>query len=305
MARLEHIRSTGSYRLASPHLVGRALTCTLRLASRLVSGTHAEFRWNGTVWELHDRGSRNGTFVNQSRLASGARMPVRAGAAIAFGDPEEQFALVDDAAPVATATSNSGQIREAEDGLLLLPDADNPAYTILEDGGRWLAEAGDGSRRPVAHGTTLSVGARVWRLDLPTMTESTWQPEAGEPVLHGIGLRFSVSRDEEHVEVVLVHRGEAIRLASRTHCYLLLELARARLAEQGGPGISEAEQGWVYVPELIDRLRINDNQLNVQICRARQQLARARVLGAGALFERRPASRQIRLGVSKLEVLPL
>lgn len=304
MALIEHIRRTGLHRLASTHLVGRAPICALRLASRLVSGTHAEFRWNGAVWELHDRGSRNGTFVNQGRLASGARMPVRAGAEIAFGDPDERFALIDDGPPVATATSSDGQVRDAEDGLLLLPDADSPAYAILEDGGRWLAEAGDGSRRPVCHGATLAVGAQVWQLDLPIITESTWQPETGELVLHGIALRFAVSRDEEHVEVALVHRGQAVPLASRAHGYLLLELARARLAERDAP-ISEAEQGWVYVPELIDRLRINENQLNVQICRARQQLAHARVLGAGELFERRPASRQIRLGVSKLEVLPL
>lgn len=305
MARLKHTQNIASHRLVSPHLVGRAPTCALRLGNRLVSRTHAELRWNGAGWELHDRGSRNGTFVNQRRLAGGQRMSICAGTRIAFGDPEDLFELVEDGPPVAAATSRNGRTREAEDGLLLLPDADHPVYAIFADGDRWLAEASDGNRLTITHGDALLVGGHVWQLDLPTMTEHTLQPEADTLALHGATLRFLVSRNEEHVELELIHRETSVRLAPRAHFYLLLELARARLAEKDEPGISEAEQGWVYVPDLITRLRTNDNQLNQQIFRARQQLARARILGASDLFERRPASRQIRLGVGKLEILPL
>ena len=58
----------------------------------------------------------------------------------------------------------------------------------------------------------------------------------------------------------------------------------------------------MYVDELLDMLAISEPTFNVQICRARKDLVRAKVFGATDLIERQPAVRRLRLGVEKLEI---
>jgi pSer/pThr/pTyr-binding forkhead associated (FHA) protein len=44
--------------------VGRSSGCDIALADQRASRHHGEFRWNGRHWEVVDRGSTNGTYVN-------------------------------------------------------------------------------------------------------------------------------------------------------------------------------------------------------------------------------------------------
>ena len=50
-------------------VVGRGQTCDLVMAERSVSSTHAAIEWVGTEWQLRDLGSRNGTIVDEKRIA--------------------------------------------------------------------------------------------------------------------------------------------------------------------------------------------------------------------------------------------
>jgi hypothetical protein len=52
-------------------------------------------------------------------------------------------------------------------------------------------------------------------------------------------------------------------------------------------------------------LGTNETTLNVAICRARKDLARAEVFNATELIERQPATRRLRLGVHNVEILTL
>lgn len=63
--------------------VGRAGTAGLVLASNLVSSTHAVLSWDGSELRLEDHGSRNGTFVNGSRVGVSA---LADGDRVRFGD---------------------------------------------------------------------------------------------------------------------------------------------------------------------------------------------------------------------------
>lgn len=297
-------RATGEqHSLSSSHMVGRSPGSNLCLANRLVSSRHAEILWNGSAWELRDLGSRNGTFAGDRRLESGERVTLRRGMTLAFGDAEEVFELVDDMPPNAVAISEGGQHLEAEDGFLMLPDPERPVLTIFEEGGgNWVAESNDGARRRITSGDVLDVGGQRWHLSLPVISESTWQPDSSRMVLRRVTMRFEVSRDEEHVKVALVHGNQVVALPSRAHDYLLLTLARQRLRDQEQGDLSEVEAGWIHVEELMDMLRTTETALNVSICRARQQLARVQVLGATDVIERRPRTREIRLGVPFIEI---
>ena len=310
MASLENRTTRALFHIPAQCIVGRAAHCNLRLDSRVASGVHAEIRWTGRCWELRDLSSRNGTFVNRRRLAEDERVELRAGMAIAFGDPDDPYQVVSTAPPVARAwpegRARSADIRAAEDGLLLLPSDDAAEHTIFEDPpGTWWAEDSSGARQPLQSGELLSCGSERWVIELPLAAEATQKPDADRILLEDIGLRFAVSRNQEYIEVTIITGDKEILLPPRAHNELLLALARARLEDRESPAISEREAGWRYNDALCVALAIDYNLLNQHKSRARKQLAEAKTADATRIFEMRPSTRQIRLGVGRIEILIL
>jgi hypothetical protein len=124
----------------------------------------------------------------------------------------------------------------------------------------------------------------------------------GPPLLvANVSLCFAPSLDEEHVELE-VHSEEAdLLLPSRSCHYMLLTLARSRI-QDAHAGVAEAEQGWTYSSDLADMLGYTAERLNIEIFRARSLFAKLGFVDAARLIERRPSSRQIRLGVSRVHV---
>ncbi len=120
--------------LRSRVLIGRSAACDLRLDDPRVSSEHAILGWTGAVWEVRDLGSKNGTFVGERRLAAGERIPLLPGDMIALGAPRPPapaFVLVDGAPPAASARhAQTGVVRAASAGLLVLPDEENPLASL-------------------------------------------------------------------------------------------------------------------------------------------------------------------------------
>lgn len=259
-------------------------------------------RWVDARWEVRDLDSRNGTFVEGRRLGQGERVPLGAGATFSLGG-EVELTLADASPPVASARhATTGALRVAAGGMLVLPDDDRPEVSIFEDaGGRWIAEHGDEPRIVRDHDVIVADGDG-WILDLPSTAGATWEAGVFTPTLETIALRFAVSREEEHIEVTLVHDGKATKLPARTHHYLLLMLARARLAD---PASSAAERGWVGRDELCRMMRIEPGVLNVDVFRVRRQLATLGVHGAAGIVARRAATGQLRLGTDQVEITKL
>lgn len=48
--------------------VGRSSGCDVTLNDQRASRHHCDLRWNGRQWEVHDRGSTNGTYVNGMQI---------------------------------------------------------------------------------------------------------------------------------------------------------------------------------------------------------------------------------------------
>jgi hypothetical protein len=305
MATIEHVASKQRHELRSSHLIGRSRDCRLCLDSRMASAEHAVFHWTGSAWHLRDLGSTNGTFVDGRRLDAGESTPVARGARLEFGAASDAFVMIDDTPPRALATAGNGDVAAAEGGILILPDADHPELTIFEDGpGNWQAESSDGQRRRVEDDEEIGCGDRMWRLALPLVLESTWKRD-GQMTLADLGLRFAVSRDEEYVEIAILHGDSVIPLQPRTHGFLLLTLARARLLDRDN-GLPESEQGWMDVEELTRRIFGGEpNRFHVAVYRAKRQLGEANVMDAARLFERRLLAGQIRLAMARLEIQAL
>ncbi|MFT3770045.1 MAG: FHA domain-containing protein [Minicystis sp.] len=288
--------------LGSRCLLGRHPACDLQVDNPRVSAEHASVRWVDDRWELRDLGSRNGTFVDGRRLGPGERWGLFAGATFSLGG-EVELILADDAPPVASARhAKTGAIRFATDGILVLPEEDRPEVSIFEDaGGRWIADHGDEARVVRDHDVVVADG-EGWILDLPSTAGPTWEAGVFAPTLETITLRFAVSRTEEHIELTMVHEDKVTRLPPRSHYYLLLTLARARLGDEAA---TSGERGWVDRDELCRMLGTEPGMLNVDVFRARRQLATMGVHGAAGIVARRPGTGQLRLGTDRVEIAKL
>lgn len=285
--------------------MGRADGCAVQLGSRHASGEHAVVFWHEHRWCVRDLGSTNGTHVDGRRVVAGERVPLEPGVTLWFGGDEERWQLADDDPPATRARcAETGELRDATDGLLALPDANDPQITLFEDlNGRWQLEA-DGALRAARDQDRVAIDGRAWILEVcpqPETVVPTTLKEGAPVVLGAMTLRFEVSRDGEYVALSLVRGASAIPLGGRVHHEVLLLLAEARLADKAA-GQPEAERGWLYVDDLLTALKVDLQRFNVNVFRARQHVARAGVLDAGALFERRATTRQIRLGTDSIEV---
>jgi hypothetical protein len=304
MATLTHVSTGKSYLLSSTFLVGRSRTCALPLNSPKISSQHAVFHWRGQGWELRDLHSRNGTFVNQRRLAPGEAVQVYRGTSIAFGDPTQAFDVAEDEPPRALARAEDGTLVYADaEGFLALPGPEPVAISISSHEGQWFLDNDD--ERIVRDGDVLHAGGKPWRLELPVAVEETWQAEHGARI-DEIGLRFTVGGNGEFVEVDVLHGQLVTRLRSRTHHHLLLALARRRLADEARAAATRlpaSDRGWTSTKDPRSLSVPSAGTLNLDIHRARRQLGdEVGLVDARLLIERRPGG-LIRIGVSRLEIV--
>jgi hypothetical protein len=301
MARLQDLETRAEVYLASRYIVGRSRVSALRIQSDNISGVHAEFIWDNDSWRLRDLGSRNGTFVDGSKLEPGVLVELAPEAVIGFGGPDNSYQVLDLEAPRLMAVAENGHVSFATDEIISLPDPENCAITIFQDqGGHWMCESEAGARS-ISDLDELVLDGRRWRILLPGPLDRT-RERIGEPKLADVRLEFAVSRDQEHVDVALVHPGGVTQLESRAHAFFLLELAHTRLADAAQDHLAESEHGWRYCEDLMQQFDVNLRLLNLWVFRARKQLAQVGVIGASGLIERRADAQQLRLGIGRLQI---
>ena len=293
MATLVHPMLPRRFTLGSRTLVGRANHCTLQLKNRLVSGEHALLTWSA------DDGWRQ-------PVRPGDRIKLVAGSELTFAD--ERWQLADEAPPEACARKAGGEaVRTATDQLLFLPDEDDPQVMIFPDqkSGQWIAEIDD-SQRTVVDQEELEVAGTVWHLGLPPvvpsseMTSTLGMDELTLSLSTLDRLKFVV-REGESVELTVWYRQRPIEVEQRDHHHMLLHLARQMQADVRD-GKPREDQGWCSVSALCAALATTPARINSHIFRARRQFAALGVGGAARLIERRATSREVRLGLDRIEL---
>jgi hypothetical protein len=307
MALLRQTVSGASTVLEAEHLVGRSQRAALRLDCPYVSGQHATLRWAGDSWELRDLGSRNGTSVNDAPVKAGHATRLIAGARISFGHAEQTWELVDAAPPRPMVVPLDGDFDPLflDGDILALPSQDDPTTTVLRGvDGQWRLEHADEVVVLVNH-QVFEVSGRSFRFSCPeplSETSTVDMPDAQGLELGRLRLRFRVSRDEEFVDVHLDGGRDPVPLGSRGHNYVLLLLARARLDDVQA-ALTESSCGWVYQDVLIEALRVSPERLNIDIFRIRKQFAGiVWIPDAANIVERRPRTKQLRIGIASLSI---
>ncbi|MEZ4447505.1 MAG: FHA domain-containing protein [Polyangiaceae bacterium] len=288
-------------------LVGRGPQCALRIDDPKVSSEHARLRYKSGAWYVRDLGSSNGTQVDDTPLMPGRERRLESGARLCFGSRDVEWQLVDDASPAVAARHADGRRVTLADGILCLPDTDDPACQIFVDThGDWVAESVDGAM-VVVDQQAIEVEGERWCLELPPpddSIESTFRASEGAPrTLARLRLRFTVSHDGEDVSLALEHGDWRADLGIRVYNELLLVLARHRLRDAAEhPELDEAEHGWVYTDDFCREVNLRDgSHLNQHAFQARRQLARLDIEASAKLVDRgRPG--RIRLGTARVAI---
>jgi len=289
--------------LGPDQLIGREPGAALRLDDESVSWRHASLRWTGKGWELLDLGSTNGTFVNGQRIAPGARTLLRLGAELRFGESQDAWRLSCADAPMTSVLElSTGQRIFALDDLIAVPENGEPVLFISRQAnGVWIAEQGERvwELRDLER---LTVGKSQYRFEPSAAVHATSAGRSQLMTPSTCALEFAVSRNEEHVEVTIVHQERRLPLRPRAHGYLLLTLARLRTRDQTEAALPPESHGWVYQDELLKMLGTSPPQLAVDIYRARRQFSEAGLLEAAQVVERRSTTHELRIGIPKLSI---
>jgi len=306
MGCLKHAETGARSLLLPEHLVGRSSRAALRLTNSYVSVQHALIRWVDDHWELKDLGSRNGTRINGEPLEVGKGVRLEQGLRVSFGNAEQTWVLSDDGVPSAVVVplDDPEHTIVIDDDMVALPSPDVPYATILRHpDGSWNIEQHD-EVATLVDGQILDVQGRKFRFACPNTLSHTstidW-PQAAASQLGLLGLKFRVSADEEHVQLMCQAGSEETDFGTRAHNYLLLHLARRRLAD-AALELPEPACGWIHRETMLHDLRLDREQLNLDVFRIRKQFAMAGVRDAPTIIERRAGTGQLRIGVQRLVI---
>jgi hypothetical protein len=117
--------------------------------------------------------------------------------------------------------------------------------------------------------------------------------------LGSLHLHFGVSSNEEHVELRATSSRGAFDLGVHVHHYLLLTLARRRLADEIH-GVGVASGGWLDAAEFPSDPMMASGLLNLYVFRIRKQFRDIGVTDARRIVERRTSANLLRIGTNKI-----
>ena len=282
--------------LVASTVIGRSTACALRLQGPHASSEHANARWTkNTGWTLCDLDSKNGTFLDGKRLAPGREVPLRPGAKLAFGAPEDTWTLDRDAPPGLVAIEMAeGRARWSTLPLVALPSDERPVVTLLRDSaGRWVSEGNDGVVMSLADDAVVQAGRTAWRVHLPASDG----PAKGGPRLDTISMHLAAGKQSTPIDLEVHHRRDVIALAPGSYSRLLLALAQRRLDDAGR---AAPERGWVDRGTLMQALGMDSNTFDAAVHQARLHLLEAGVGGGAGIVEVR--RRQRRFGLDRVTI---
>jgi hypothetical protein len=169
--------------------------------------------------------------------------------------------------------------------------------------GAWLLERSE-EVIPLQSIHSFELGGCFWTLERCPVEPSARERGARAWMeVRRLQLCFLVSRDEEHVQLRACCGDRSFDLGACFRHYLLLMLARHRLADARA-GFAETSCGWIHREDVARDALIDGQRLNLEVYRIRNQFAKMGVIDAPNIIERRPRTGQLRIGTTDLSILP-
>ncbi len=297
--------------LYSHHSFGRlAEKVDTMVQEPVVSRLHAVIKWHEDHWTLRDVSS-NGTWINGQRIPQNHTTFLKLNDSIKFGSPHAGSYHVLDLSSPKDALIQSGIRPGCKPGIIyllpyqFLPDEQQPELVIYQQANNWCMESlsqANSTVRPLENSDIVHFANQQWYLRKAKLVDFTLPvaPETTSP--EEVELLFNVSQDEEHCKLEINYLGQQVDLAKRSHHALSLALARYRYQDQKKHHHPN-EQGWVYVDQLIRDLGLDEQHINIQIHRARKQIADTfhKTMDCSVFIERRMG--QVRLGFPRFSIV--
>lgn len=315
MAYLLDVGAEAFFPLTPHHTFGRLASTDTQIDKPYISKLHAAIEWNGRSWRIKNLGL-NGTWVNDKPLTEGDSLELEPNDHIHLAAQNEPGFKVIDLSPPADMlwplNNEPGKIATTVEPIYLsryhlLPDTHAPELALYHDqqDQQWYAETSKNQqeqlRQPVYPGDTLQFNNQLWRFMPAQVYGPTEARSHHSDKITEFEFVFNLSLDEETTQLELRHQKHYLDLAVRSHHYLMLQLARHR-ADDALQGLDNTCQGWVYADQLASELGLDATHMNIQIFRARKQLADSlpEIGGHQSLLERRGG--KIRFGCEKFKI---
>lgn len=290
------VHSKTSIYLKPVHIFGRDANAADTLISHQGSSRlHCVMRWQSGHWFVTDE-SKNGCFVNGKRIEKGRSLCLKKSDVFSTSnDNSVAWTLEDDSAPSPIIINKESSSWIELDSLNILPNEDASECQINQKDQEWFFE-NDDEHFAITEGFSFTMEGKLWHFYPNSLFQETefFSEEAQKPP----ELTFDVSRNEEHVGIVLRSQNEEFNLGRKIFHYLILELARYRLEDINA---KESDRGWMSNDLVLHKLGIDMNHLNIQIYRARKAIKEYSPYWSQHLIERRRG--EVRLSECKVNIL--
>ncbi len=307
MAYLQDLEHDRFIPLAAHHTFGRlAASVNTTINKAYVSKLHAAIEWNGHSWQIKHLGL-NGTWVNGKAVAQGESCALAINDLIQIAEQKDPGFRVLDLSPPSDMLwpLDESPIQRTPIPLHqyhLLPDTETPELAIFIDdiSQCWQLETVQNEPETfhLEHGDQVNFGGQSWQF-FHSQDYGPTEAHGQLRQLKELEFIFNLSLDEEVTQLEVQLGGKHFDLGVRTHHYLLLQLARHRATDYA-QGLDEKSRGWIYTDLLSSELGLDSTHMNIQIFRARKQLADSLMQSFDQLVERRNG--KLRFGGDKFKI---
>ncbi|SFD41015.1 FHA domain-containing protein [Pseudoalteromonas denitrificans] len=267
--------------LYAHHSFGRFIYSVDTLISNpAISKIHMTIEWQNNKWLLRDL-SRNGTWVNDTRLDKKKTRILKLGDCITLSpDKSNNYIVQDLSAPCDLL------IPDNDDGVTdaielkpyhLLPCEEVPEIAMIfnKNENCWSIEyinKDDSSSFRLNEHENVEFNGQKWKLKLSHLENDTEAHNTEEFSIDDLELIFDISLDEETTCLKLTSPKGLIDFKTYIHHYLTLHLARCK-AKDIKTNINHDMLGWINTETLCKDLGLDIYHLNIQIHRIRKQFS--------------------------------
>ena len=229
--------------------------------------------WDGHHWHLNNATSNN-AYINDTIVLPNSKYQLRKNDEIRLENrKEESWILLDETPPRSMLIPLSPDLPPFElNGNVTLPCEGKSDITLFTSRfGQWICESPLKTFQ-LKSGDIVGNRNSKWQFIDSSDREMNKHDNVKSRIdIDDVSFIFNVSQNEEHVSLDLIANDKLISLGERSHHYMLLLLARKKIADMNLQ-VSASEQGWVNTASFRQMMGLSEHHTNIQIYRIRKQM---------------------------------